>query len=69
MKIRRWDAMKIDVHLLDGTVDSHEGDYPNPLDVSVRDGILSVVWSRYQGAELRRVEYPLTSIRNWEYTR
>lgn len=61
--------MRIVVHLLNGETDTHEAEYPNDFDVRNRDGILAIVWSRYQGAELRRVEYPLTSIRNWEYTR
>lgn len=57
------------VHLPNGETDTHSAEYPTPLDVVDRDGVLSIIWSRYQGSETRRVEYPLTSIRNWEYSR
>ena len=57
--------MRVLVNLLDGSTDTHEGN----LDVGVRDGVLTIIASRYQGPELRRTEYPLTSIRNWVYTR
>jgi hypothetical protein len=56
------------VHLLNGDSDTH--DAPEPyMDVVVKDGVLSIVISRYQGPVLKRIEYPLTSIRNWEYER
>jgi hypothetical protein len=61
--------MKIVINLLNGEVDTHEATYPNDFDVRNSNGVLAIVWSRYQGEELRRKEYPLTSIRDWEYTR
>ena len=60
--------MKVVVHMLVGGKDTYKGP-DDCVDVYVKDGVLSIVVNRYQGEELKRYEYPLTSVHHWEYSR